>query len=412
MNNFLKVSHSQGRKGLSFFLLIVAMSFSFLAKAQLGCTDVQANNYDPLAQGNDGSCLYNITNYTPSFLVDFPNSLAENSGLADHLGLVFTHNDGGNSNLIFGFNPNTEQVESTLVLLNAPNEDWEDLAMSDQHFFVGDFGNNNGDRTDLRIFRFEKSLVPSTGSANISSEVIDFVFEDQVDFTSNSNTNFDCEAVLYFNDSLHLFTKNRGDFQVKHYVLPNQPGDQVAVLRNSFDSQGMITAADISPDGENLILVGYTASASTFFYVIFDFEGSDFFRGNKRRIDTGSFFENSQTEGVVFTGNTEGYISGESFNVFTQRLHTFDISSWISALGVREQFPANEEVIFYNSNRQSIMLEKVFSAYDRFEIYDAFGRLVQEGALEQEAKVETQAKGLLFCRCIGPEREYSFSFFK
>ena len=153
-------------------------------------------------------------------IAEIDNDIDEASALEILKGskLLWTIEDAGNKNYLYGLNLKGH-IKKKIKITNAKNNDWEDLTSDNYgNIYIGDFGNNNGDRTDLEIYRFEKSLVPSSGAANISPQSITFAFEDQVDFSSNSNTNFDCEAMVYFNDSLHLFTKNRGDFQVKHYV--------------------------------------------------------------------------------------------------------------------------------------------------------------------------------------------------
>jgi hypothetical protein len=73
--------------------------------------------------------------------------------------------------------------------------------------------------------------------------------------------NFNCEAMIYFQDSLHIFSKNsfKGNFYTKHYVLSAKPGGEyVAELRDSIRLKNrVVTGAAISQDGKTFVLTGY-----------------------------------------------------------------------------------------------------------------------------------------------------------
>jgi hypothetical protein len=65
--------------------------------------------------------------------------------------------------------------------------------------------------------------------------------------------NFDCEAILCWNNQIYLFTKNRLDDRTDLYVLPTTPGNYATKYIASFEVGGRITGADISPDGKKLL---------------------------------------------------------------------------------------------------------------------------------------------------------------
>ena len=312
-----------GLKLLSFPLLFLPAT----AHAQPGCTDPQATNFDPAATENDGSCLYAPTSFQPPIIGTLPEDLEECSGLAFFGGSLWTHLDGGNPDQLFTLDTLTAEKLQTITVPNSDNHDWEDLAEDDEHLYIGDFGNNDGDRTDLRIYKIKKADLLAGA---VSPELIEFSFSDQTDFTPMHNeNNFDCEAFFFWQDSLHLFSKNWVDFKTRHYVLPASPGTHVAELRDSLNVQGQITAADITEDGK-VLLLGYNVSTiEAFIYLLFDFHGSDFFSGNKRRISMGQANLTSQTEGLVFRDMRRGYICSESLSVFPQRLLSFDIEEWV-----------------------------------------------------------------------------------
>ncbi len=295
--------------------------------AQSGCTDPQALNFNAMATENDGSCTYPSTSFTPQQIAELPPALDECSGLAFFGGRLWTHEDGGGMDQLYVIDTLTGALQQTLTLPGTNNVDWEDLAENDEYLYVGDFGNNSGNRTDLKIIRLKKSNLLAGAS---SPELIYFSFSDQTNFTPAPNANnFDCEAFFFWNDSLHLFSKNWLDFKTRHYVLPATPGTHVAQLRDSLAVQGQITAADISDDG-TAVLLGYNVSTSeTFLWLLFDFAGSDFFGGNKRKISMGSALFVSQPEGIVFRNDRYGYICSERFSSLPQKLLSFSIGQWM-----------------------------------------------------------------------------------
>ena len=307
------------------FLLFTFLLLQNFANAQMGCTDPQANNFDATATINDGSCQYATTNYSLQQIAILNTPILETSGLAFFDDQLWTHNDAGNEDKIYQIDTMTGEILQTVIIANSENTDWEDLAEDETHIYIGDFGNNGGDRTDLKIYKCLKSQLAS-GIA--TAEVIEFSYEDQTDFTSNNNNNdYDCEAFFFYNDSLHLFSKNWVDQQTRHYVIPSIPGTYVAPLRESMNVQGLITGADISDDGV-VALIGYNPSGTNLMWLCFDFQGSDFFSGNKRKISLGLALSNSQTEAIVFRENGYGYVSSEQFATLQAKLLSFRTTQW------------------------------------------------------------------------------------
>src|SRR5687768_13537765 len=78
----------------SFFIFISLLFIAGKLSAQVpGCTDPLAQNYNPLATINDGSCSYAAGSVSPasSFILD--NVVAETSGLIYWNNQLWTHND-------------------------------------------------------------------------------------------------------------------------------------------------------------------------------------------------------------------------------------------------------------------------------------------------------------------------------
>ncbi|HSF52924.1 MAG TPA: hypothetical protein VLA71_04200, partial [Algoriphagus sp.] len=252
----------------------------------------------------------------PYNLTELPISQKETSGLQWIQGRLFSINDGGNQAEIYELNPQSGALLRTVKVTNAPNLDWEDLAASATHLYVGDFGNNLGNRSNLRVLR-----IPATSLLNqteVSAEIIEFSYPDQSDFSgTNPNHNFDCEAMVFAENQLHLFSKNLGDGRSKHYTLSSNPGKHFANLQGSFDAKGLITGADISTDGKNIVLLGYEnkGTSSRAFLWTFGAVSGSIFSGLGNQFFLGSPAILSQTEGIALDPNFELKIAGEQINL-------------------------------------------------------------------------------------------------
>ena len=304
-------------KSLFFLLLWVNTAI-----AQSGCPDPQATNYNAAATSNDGSCLYPITSYTPIFEANLPNDLQEISGLTQGGSKWWGHNDSGYQEEFFSIDPEAGNIFQKVTVKNAKNRDWEDIASDGINLYVGDFGNNNNDRQNLGIY-----IVPLFWIGNSNSETVQdtewsflpFSYADQTNFTTQpeDSTVFDCEAMIFCNDRIQLFTKSRRNYNTVHYVV--NPTSNVAEKLEIFDAQGLITGASLSPDGKLIALIGYDLRPfipTVFCWLLWDWPSgtNQFFAGNKRRIELGTALQIGQVESVGFSGDRSGYISNPRAN--------------------------------------------------------------------------------------------------
>lgn len=352
------------------FLLLLTFFASFQAIAQPGCLDPLATNFDAAATSNDGSCAYPLTNYAPVFKALLPETLPEVSGHVKAANYWYAHNDGSDSSRFYRFNPETGTVDQEVQLQNASNTDWEDIASSGTHLYLGDFGNNNNDRLDLGIYKVPLSEIGSNTEESIDDSewtFIPFSYEDQADFTSQptDSTVFDCEAMVFFNGKLHLFTKNRKEFTTSHYIVNQVSGE--AEKLETLDTDGLITGADVSPDGKLVALLGYDLRnlPKVFVWLLWDWQpGSDsLFTGNKRRIELGSALLTGQAEGIGFAGNRTGYLSNErtvsnNITFVEQSVRYFDFGQWVpvsTATSEPEELAGFR--VFPNPFAQSVQLQ-------------------------------------------------------
>ena len=315
-------------KKLIFLLVIFSLSFSVSHAQVYGCTDHEANNYNPAATNNDGSCVYPLTIFNPPVRFLLPDEVDETSGLAYINGKMWTINDSGGLPVLYAFDTISGEIVQRITVEGATNVDWESLADDDDYVYIGDFGNNSGNRDDLSIYRVKKSDIPLLGDGSVTSNKTTFVYVDYPgEVKKRSENNFDCEAFIATDDSLYLFSKNHKDQKTKMYKLPKIPGNYVAQIVTTFNSRGLVTGADINADGTEVTLVGYVDKEWTpFTWLLFDFKDNKFFSGNKRRIDLLNIIA-TQTEGVAYLHGGNEMITSEG-RLFSQTAYNFNSYVW------------------------------------------------------------------------------------
>ena len=346
--------------------------------AQQGCTDPLANNYMPSATINDGSCEYDLTNHTMNFVADLVSpTLNENSGIIFFNGHLFTINDGGNSNSIFEMDT-LGTIIREITVTNAVNVDWEGIGQNSQSVFIGDFGNNSGSREDLCIYEISKQDIEDSQVTEVSAIRRSFKFEDQLDFNWASNAhNFDCEALISTEDSIYLFSKNWLNEETKLYKLPLAWSDTaVAILSTGFNVDGLVTDATFDPISERVMLLGYKNNGgnlySSFIWILWDYQDSFFFSGNKRRVEIGSMFTLGQTEGITLYNGTNGYVSSEQISsviTIPPKLFKFDFSQYFEQESLEThhiEYP-QPALVYPNPGHSSIMILGKTGSYSIYE---------------------------------------------
>ena len=314
------------------FLLITLFSGGIKSQENSkGCTDPTAKNYNTAVSFNDGSCAYKTTVYNPPFKYLLPGDVKETSGLIYFDHAIWTINDGGNLPVIYKLHPETGTVTARITVTNAPNNDWEALAQDEEYVYIGDFGNNKGNRNNLRVLKISKNDIAASGDSKAGSQLILFSYPDYTGkIDKKRNNNFDCEAMICIDDSLYLFSKNRGDNKTKLYRLPKREGQYTADLIDSFDVRGLITGADYNKTTKEVILLGYTNNTwLPFLWLLYDYKENKLFSGNKRRIDMLNL-PATQTEGIAYVNGRNCIITSEGRKLFTQTAYDLNTGKWMA----------------------------------------------------------------------------------
>jgi len=240
-------------------------------------------------------------------------------------GRLWQHGDGGIGPILFETDTSDGRILRTVRVAGAANMDWEDIAQDESYLYVGDFGNNaDGARKDLAVYRVRKSdLADAPDSGEVGSERISFRYPDMPDSMATPNrTDHDCEAMVCLDGKLLLFTKQWVSKATVAYSIPTEPGTYTAQRIDSFDTDGMVTGADIDPSSGRIVLTGYTPMLARFLWVLFDYPRALPFQGRKLRVPlTGP----AQTESVAFVGSDRLFLGSERFRILPARVESFDL---------------------------------------------------------------------------------------
>lgn len=276
-----------------------------------------------------------VDNIEVELLTELPEQLPEISGLLlTPYNTAIGHNDRGGKPRLYEFNMKTGKKIRTIVIENAKNKDWEDITSDAEYIYVGDFGNNRGRREKLKIYRIEW---PKKGTERITvqAEKIRFTYADQTDFEKRKKHNYDCEAVISLGDSLYLFTKNREDGYTNVCALPKSPGQYVAKVTQRFDTDGLVTGADLFNKGKEKILslIGYHKENKTtykpFIWTFTGFDNADYFSGTTMRVDLPMYI---QTEGIAFLNAKKVLFTNEEGKDNSSKLYQIKTKSLLGGL--------------------------------------------------------------------------------
>lgn len=185
-------------------------------------------------------------------------TLSESSGLLAFGEELLSHNDSGNANALYSVDPITAKIITTFAIDNTVNTDWEDLAQDANHLYIGDIGNNNGTRKDLKIYKIAKEQLTLANSQESFVETIFFSYALQESFIAAPfRTNFDAEALVVIAGDLYVFTKNWGNQKTDIYKITTTPGIYEAEHIGTLDIVGFVTGADYDAESNSLVLIGY-----------------------------------------------------------------------------------------------------------------------------------------------------------
>lgn len=250
----------------------------------------------------------------------------ETSGLLYLNNTLITHNDSGTTNQLFDIDTLTGSVTRTVTITNASNIDWEDLTHDGTYIYIGDFGNNNGSRRDLKVYRI--AIVDYFASTSVTAEIINYSYSNQTDFTpSFLATNYDAEGLIHYNNKLYVFSKNWLNGNTNIYELSKIPGTYSISIIDTINAQGLISGATYNTLNNSIILIGYDSSGA-FIIQLGGFNSGLFSNGAvvKTPISVPADYS-IQIEAITPININEYYVSAEENSSNASGLYSFNVST-------------------------------------------------------------------------------------
>jgi hypothetical protein len=344
-----------------------------------------------------------IENITTKY--DLPETLDETSGLLFFNGKLITHNDSGDNANLYELDTVSGNIFRTVNVSNATNIDWEDITQDDTYIYIGDFGNNNGNRQDLKIYRVLKT--DYSNNTSVTADIISFSYEDQVDFSTNPyNHDFDAEAFSVYKNELIIFSKNWASSEVKAYSIPKTIGNHSAKNIGSYNSEGLITGAAFNPEDNSFLLCGYSNDGNTFLLYLKDVDIQNPFTGVIERTNiTSSVSSFSQTEGIAHIVGNKYFLSRESVNrningnqvVLPQHLFRFDNGSF-KTLNI-EEFNSINLKVYPNPTQEVLFVDGI--EIEKMIIVDINGKtILEQKKSSNQIRINKLTAGIYFLKIV------------
>ncbi|OIQ27320.1 MAG: hypothetical protein BM564_12540 [Bacteroidetes bacterium MedPE-SWsnd-G2] len=236
--------------------------------------------------------------------------------------LLWMINDGGNKKKLYGLNRSGKI--KIVIPINAKNNDWEDLASDPEgNLYIGDFGNNENHRDNLKILKVDKSYLQTDTKAEVVKTK--FYYPEQSKFPPKKKKRFfDAESFFYFNGSFYIFTRSRVPDQFGKttlYKVPAQKGEFEATKIGSFSHcsklECSITSATINTSGTEVLLLTHNSILK-----FKGFKGDNFLSVDPEVI---ALEHQSQKEGICYKSSNEVYITDERTGTDGGNLYTFKL---------------------------------------------------------------------------------------
>jgi len=183
----------------------------------------------------------------------------EASGIAasrSNANVLWVHNDSGDSARVFAMTTAGTHL-GTYSLSGATALDWEDMAIGPgptvgaQYLYVGDIGDNNAIRSNITIYRVAEPTVSSTQSPVTTS----LTGVERLQFTYPAGAR-DAESLFVdpLTRDIYILTKREDPHRLYRAPYPQSTtGSTMLEFVTTYADPNWLTAADISPDGDEII---------------------------------------------------------------------------------------------------------------------------------------------------------------
>lgn len=182
--------------------------------------------------------------------------------------LFWTHNDSGDGPFLYAFD-RRGRARGVWRVTGAKARDWEDIAAGPgptkglSYLYIGDIGDNSRKREEITVYRVAEPVIESSGTRSSKAAPLPTAAAEAIRLRYPDGRH-DAEALMIHPQTgdLYLITKYATEAKVYKAQAPLD-STTITTLKAISDLQvpslfgGMITGADISPDGRKLALCDY-----------------------------------------------------------------------------------------------------------------------------------------------------------
>lgn len=179
-----------------------------------------------------------------------PDEIRESSALLclDN-GHFLTLNDSGNSSELFEIDQRGRILQRTSLAVS--NTDWEAITQNEHHIFIGDIGNNHGNREQTWLWQLDKPWQRPQVPRQLLLPHPDYPSQPPQPYQHD----LDAEALAYANGYIWMFSKSwlSGHTQVYQWSA----GHSLRKAGTIAGLTGLVTDASFSEVDQLFVLVGY-----------------------------------------------------------------------------------------------------------------------------------------------------------
>jgi len=176
-------------------------------------------------------------------------------------GVLWVHNDSGDSARIFAINPQGALL-GTYNLSGISATDWEDISLSTDpldgkdYVYVADIGDNYAGRSSIRVYRVLEPVV-DTNQFNVSSNLSGV---ETYTFTYPGGAR-DAESLLTdpWSGDFYILSKRTNNAEIYRAPYPQATNVTTSLIKTGEMTIGWTVGADLSPSGRQLLIKQYSA---------------------------------------------------------------------------------------------------------------------------------------------------------
>jgi len=250
-------------KIIAFVILIITSSIL------LQCSGVLSRN----GQGPEFDAVSSGFEEPESIATIRSEEVTESSGLAVsrcQTDVFWTHNDSGDGPYIYAFNSSGRHL-GTWDVTGARNLDWEDIATmrnarGECYLYIGEIGNNERKRPTAAVYKVREPMITDGSKDSDRKNALSTEPAAALRFTYPSPQDAEALFVHPLNETIYVITKHFSGAADVYEIAPRfgsaeiQKVEAIGKILLPAVPQGLVTGADVSPNGRHVVITDYYAA--------------------------------------------------------------------------------------------------------------------------------------------------------